>query len=336
MACNCCAINDRIGHGALVRPTIGTWRYWPGRSDQNQEFESKFKFNETPMAITYDELMALKFERMRTQYDDSKSLLYALSVGMGGDLSNPRELPFLFERPALQVLPTMATILARTALLANAGLNYARMLNGEVRLELHRPIAAEGELLADAQVIGVHDKGPDKGAIVVSRVAVCDARDGLPLYTMTNSVFARGDGGIGGPTTAAPAPHEIPDRQPDHVVILSTSINQALLFRLHGDRNPLHADPATAIRAGFARPILHGLSTLGVACRALLHAVCDYDATRIASFDARFSAPVYPGETIATEIWVDGNIVSYRSRVTERNVVVLDYGKCILRPGNNN
>lgn len=287
------------------------------------------------MAITYDELMALKFERVRTRYDDSKSLLYALSVGMGGDLSNPRELPYLFEQPKLQVLPTMATILARTALLANAGLNYARLLNGEVRLELHRSIAAQGELLADARVTGVHDKGADKGAIVVSEVAVCDARDGLPLYTMTNSVFARGDGGIGGPKTAASLPHAIPNRQPDHVVTLSTSFNQALLFRLHGDRNPLHADPATAIQAGFTRPILHGLSTLGVACRAVLHAVCDYDGTRMASFDARFSAPVYPGESIATEIWVDGDIVSYRSRVTERDLVVLNHGKCILRPGAN-
>lgn len=285
------------------------------------------------MAITYDELMALRFERVRTQYDDSKSLLYALSVGMGADPGNPRELPYLFERPALQVLPTMASILTRTALLANAGLNYSRLLNGEIRLELHRPISAQGELLADARVISVHDKGADKGAIVVSEVAVCDARDGLPLYTMTNSVFARGDGGIGGPKTAAPVPHEIPNRQADHVVTLPTSFNQALLFRLHGDRNPLHAEPATAIRAGFTRPILHGLSTLGVACRAVLHAVCDYDGTRMGSFDARFSAPVYPGETIATEIWVDGNIVSYRSRVIERDVVVLNFGKCILRAG---
>jgi acyl dehydratase len=142
--------------------------------------------------------------------------------------------------------------------------------------------------------------------------------------------MARGDGGFGGPSGTGPRPHRPPQRDPDLSCDLSTRQDQALLFRLTGDRNPLHADPALASRAGFDVPILHGMCTYGVACRAILKTICDYDYTLIESFEARFTAPVLPGDTITTDMWQDGNVVSFRCSVKERDVIVLRNGKCTL------
>jgi acyl dehydratase len=151
------------------------------------------------------------------------------------------------------------------------------------------------------------------------------------MFTLVSSTFARGDGGFGGPAGSGPQPHAIPDRKPDVTATLRTSKGQALLYRLNGDRNPLHADPDLAKRVGFPVPILHGLCTYGIACRAILQTVAAYDHTRITGFDVRFSAPVYPGEAIATDIWVDGATVSFRCRIPERNdTVVINNGRCAL------
>jgi acyl dehydratase len=147
---------------------------------------------------------------------------------------------------------------------------------------------------------------------------------------LVGTAFARGDGGFGGPKEGAPEPHAVPDRAPDLVHEAATRPDQAFLYALSGDRNPLHRDPNVARMAGFPRPILHGLCTYGIACRSVLSAVCDYDPARITGFDVRFSAPVFPGETIVTEMWVDGAIVSFRSKVKERDVVCLNNGKCTL------
>jgi acyl dehydratase len=151
------------------------------------------------------------------------------------------------------------------------------------------------------------------------------------MFTLVSSTFARGDGGFGGASGSGPQPHAIPDRKPDATATLQTSKDQALLYRLNGDRNPLHADPDLALRVGFRAPILHGLCTYGIACRAILQTVAAYDHTRITEFDVRFSAPVYPGDAIATDIWVDGNVVSFRCRIPGRdNIVVINNGKCTL------
>ena len=142
--------------------------------------------------------------------------------------------------------------------------------------------------------------------------------------------MTRDDGGLGGPEGSGPAPHPLPDRAPDHTDVFETRPETALLYRLNADRNPLHADPEVAARAGFNRPILHGLATYGIACRAILHLACAGDAARMRSFDARFSAPAYPGETVATDIWIDGDAVSFRCRVPERDAVILTNGRCAL------
>ena len=168
------------------------------------------------------------------------------------------------------------------------------------------------------------------GTFTVTESVARDKASGEKLYTMVGSTFARGDGGFGGPKDGAPEPHVLPTRAPDVVHEADTRPDQAFLYAMSGDRNPLHRDPNVAKMAGFPRPILHGLCTYGTACRSVISTVCKYDPTKITGFDVRFSAPVFPGETIVTEMWVDGNIVSYRSKSKERDIVVLNNGKCTL------
>ena len=159
---------------------------------------------------------------------------------------------------------------------------------------------------------------------------VIDQATGERIATATHTTFCRGDGGFGGPPRQAPEPHPLPSRVPDVFCDLDTRPEAALIYRLSGDPNPLHADPAVAKAAGFPRPILHGLATFGIACHGILKCLCDHDTARIKAISARYSAPVFPGETIVTEIWHDGGTVSFRARVNERDNVVLDHGEAII------
>ena len=283
------------------------------------------------MPMNYDHLMSLSAEGERHEYSDRETILYALGVGMGRDPLDETELDYVYERGALKTVPTLASVLTRSALLRDSGFDYTKVLHGEQRLALHRPLPPAGQLIADSRVVAAYDKGPDKGAVILTETRVRSAADGAPLFTVGSTVFARGDGGFGGPAGSGPEPHRLPERAPDLVVALETRPDQALLYRLSGDRNPLHADPALAKRVGFPAPILHGLCTYGTACRAVLQSVCGYDHTRITGFDVRFSSPVYPGETVATEIWVEDKIVSFRCRVVARDVTVINNGKCTLQ-----
>jgi acyl dehydratase len=177
--------------------------------------------------------------------------------------------------------------------------------------------------------LGVYDKG-QKGAIIDTETVLKDAADGAPIVTLTSSIFARGDGGFGGPSEGAPEPHSPPDRAPDLRVELGTRPDQALLYRLSGDRNPLHADPVIAKMAGFPRPILHGLCTYGLTCRAVLQTFAGFRPERIKSHEARFSSPVFPGETLVVDLWRDGEVVSFEAKVPSRNVTVIKNGKTVL------
>jgi acyl dehydratase len=282
------------------------------------------------MALNYEKLMQLKLEGQRFNYGDRETMLYAVGVGMGRDPLDPKELAYTFERETLKTVPSMATVLTRMPILKDSGYDYTKVVHGEQRLKLHRPLPPEGELIADARVTEAVDKGPGKGAVIYTETKVRSAKDDQPMFTLNGATFARGDGGFGGPSGSGPAVHEIPTRKPDQSVPLETRADQALLYRLNGDRNPLHADPDLAKRAGFPVPILHGLCTYGTACRAILTTVCNYDHTKIAGLDVRFSSPVYPGETIITDMWVDGKIVSFRCRLKERDVTVINNGKCTL------
>ena len=283
------------------------------------------------MPLNYDHLMGLKREGDRFKYTDRETMLYALGVGMGADPLDRNELPFVFELPALKTVPSMATVLTRVPLLKDCGYDYTKVVHGEQHLTLHRPLPPEGELIADSRVTAAYDKGAGKGAVIYTEAVVRSAGDGRPMFTLVSSTFARGDGGFGGPAGPGPQPHAIPERKPDATVTLPTRKDQALLYRLSGDRNPLHADPELALRVGFPAPILHGLCTYGTACRAILQSVAAYDHTRIAGFNVRFSSPVYPGESIATDMWIDGKVVSFRCLIPGRNdVVVINNGKCTL------
>lgn len=284
------------------------------------------------MATTYEQLVAHRKTDMPFSYTRRDTMLYALSVGMGRNPLDQRDLQYVFEQNPLRTLPTQACVVARTALLINAGLDRAKVLHGEQRLVVHKPLPAEASLLANSWVGEVVDKGKEKGCIIDVETAVRDAKTGEELFTITTTTFARGDGGMGGPTTSKRTPHTVPERTPDRTLTTETRPDQALLYRLNGDLNPLHADPVLAARVGFKAPILHGLCTYGIACREIVAHVCGYDHTRIRAFDVRFTSPVYPGETVATDLWVEGDVVSFRCRVPERNVTVLNNGRCVLGP----
>lgn len=281
------------------------------------------------MAVTYEQLMKLEVKDELVRITDKDTLLYALSVGMGRDPLDMNELPYVYEGRGLKTVPSMAGVIQRIPILSS-GLDMVKLLHGEQWLTIHNPVPPVGDFLCDSRVSGIYDKGPGKGAIVLMEAKVRTAAEGTPLFTATTVFFCRGDGGIGGPGGPAPRPHAIPDRAPDLTCVVDTRPDQALLYRLNLDRNPLHADPELAKRAGFDAPILHGMCGYGTVCRGLLKAVCDYDHTKIIGLDLRFTSPIYPGENIEIDIWRDGNIASFRCRVQGRGVVVMDNGKCTL------
>jgi acyl dehydratase len=280
------------------------------------------------MPISYPEILSLKAEGVPLEWRDQDAMLYALGVGMGADPLDADELPFVYEN-GLKAVPTLATVVAFGAgPLGRSGINFMMVVHGDQEVVFHRPFPAEGKVVADTTIPAVYDKGP-KGAIIIQRTELND-EGGEPVATLTASVMARGDGGFGGPEGGAPEPHQVPARKPDLTIDISTRPDQALLYRLCGDRNPLHADPAFAQIVGFPRPILHGLCTYGISCRAVLQACAGYDPARIRSHYARFSAPIFPGETLTMDLWQDGDVVSFEGRVAERGVKALKNGKAVV------
>ena len=285
------------------------------------------------MPIEYDKLLALKIPEVVQTYTEKDAILYALGVGLGHDPTNPDELPFVYEKN-FKVLPTFAAVLGWPGFWArdlDTGIDWVKLVAGEQGLVLHRPLKPRGTVVGKTRVTEIIDKGPGKGALVFSERTVTDQESGEKIATATQTTFCRGDGGFGGPPRDAPPPHPIPERPPDLVCDLPTRREAALIYRLSGDPNPLHVDPAVALAAGFPRPIMHGLATFGVAGYAVLKSLCGYDPARLASIAGRFSSPVFPGETIRTEMWNDGHAVSFRVRVLERDVIALNNGRAEIR-----
>jgi acyl dehydratase len=282
------------------------------------------------MTINYDVLMAAGISDLPVSYTDKDSILYALGVGFGRDPLDPSELPYVYERPGPHSVPTFSSMLVNDTIVAESGCDLTRVLHRTQTLDLYRPLPPNGEMLANQRVIGVFDHGADKGAEIEIESELRLARNDSAICTMVSRIIARSDGGFGGPPPRVRQRHRLPNREPDMSCDLETRPNQALLFRLSGDYNPLHADTGLAREAGFDAPILHGRCTYGIACLAVLKTVCNYDFTLIRGFDVRFRAPVYPGDIITTDIWQDRNIVSFRCRVRARNVVVISNGKCTL------
>jgi acyl dehydratase len=285
------------------------------------------------MTIVYDKLMALEIPPVEQAYGPKDCMLYALGVGLGHDPTNEDELAFVYEKK-LKVLPTMATVIGHSGSLArnpNAGIDWVKVVNGEQGFTLHRPLDASDVIVGHTRLVEVIDKGAGKGALLLTERKITDKKTGEAIATVTQTIFCRGDGGFGGPPRDAPLPHPIPERKPDAICDLGTRPEMPLIYRLSGDYNPLHAEPAFAKAAGFERPILHGLGTFGVSGHAVLKTICGYDPARVTAFAGRFSAPVYPGETIRTEMWRDGHVVSFRARVVERDVIAINNGRAEVR-----
>lgn len=287
------------------------------------------------MAIDFFSAIAANSKGQHFSYTDSQTMLYALAVGMGRDPLDERELSFVYEKN-LQAIPTLATVIAWGARdVRTLGVDYGKVLHGEQRLTLHQPLPIAADLIVNARTKSIHDKGLGKGALIVSEIKIFDATSGAQLCTLEPTHFARGDGGfsaVSGDSGPADPPHIVPNRVADATCELETSAEQPLLYRLLGDRNILHVDPEAARAAGFDRPILHGLCTYGMCCHAVLKTMCEYRAELLRQFDVRFSAPVYPGDTLRVEMWRDGDTISFRALAKERNVIVIDNGRCVVEP----
>lgn len=279
------------------------------------------------MAIVYDELKNRNFEEIVHTYTERDTMLYALGAGVGYDPMDEKALNYVYEEN-LSALPTMATVLAYPGFWLkepDTGVDWTKVLHADQEIILHKPLPPSGTVKATTKVDEIIDKGEGKGAFIYSSRTV-STEDGEPLCTLIQNTMARGQGGFGGCTDRPPASQTIPETAPDSRCELPTLPQAALIYRLSGDYNPLHADPAVAKQGGFERPILHGLCTFGVAGHALLKTCCDYDVKLFRSMKARFSAPVYPGETIRTDIWKLDTGVAFRCTVVERDLVVIDNG----------
>lgn len=285
------------------------------------------------MTIDYEKLKNRHFDPIEDSYTTDRAILYALGLGFGSSPFDEKQLHFTFEEGGFSAVPTLAVVLAHPGFWVrepDSGVDWVKVLHGEQGIVWHKPLPPAATVIGQTRVVDIFDKGEGKGALIYSEKTLTDKATGELLATTTSTTFARGDGGFGGPSGPVKDVHKLPEREPDRAVDIATLPQSALIYRLSGDHNPLHASPSVAKAAGFERPILHGLCTLGVAGRAILESVCDYDPTRMKSLDLRFSAPVYPGETIRTELWEDGSTISFRARVVERDVVVLNNGKVVV------
>lgn len=288
------------------------------------------------MPIDYAKLKSLQFEPVRHTYTRRDTMLYALGLGIGADdPTDAGELKYVYEK-SLVALPMQAVTLAAVPmLLADPafGINYKLLLHAEQTLTVHKPLPPEGTILGEFSIDEIYDKGAAKGAIMYSTRKIFDSVSREPLATMGMVSFLRGDGGFGGKSEGAPKPRPVPaDRPADHTITVTSPRNQALIYRLSGDYNPLHSDPEIAAAAGFNKPILHGLCHYGMAGRALIKALCGDDPARLTRLDTRFTSPVYPGEALRVDVWnIGGGDASFRVVASERNVIVQDFGRCTYR-----
>ena len=285
------------------------------------------------MATTYDSMMSYAVPDAAQTLSDTDCILYALGVGFGVEPGHPGHLRYVYE-DGLEVLPMMANVTAYPGFWLKdpaAGVDWKRVLHSEQAFTVHRPIPFGVKLVGRTRVVGIDDKGAGFGAFMFARRdVVADGTDEV-VCTLEQTTLLRGDGGCGGSDERPRPVHRTPKREPDLHHDLGVAPEAALLYRLSGDRNPLHVDPAVAKAAGFERPILHGMCTMGYAGHSVMAAVCGYDGGRIRTMQVRFTAPAYPGETLRTEMWIDDGGVSFRTRALERDTLVLGNGRIELR-----
>ena len=275
------------------------------------------------------EAVGTKSDPARRTWTSKDALIYALGVGAGA--ADPLdELQFTTENTndtPQRALPTIAVVLGPMGggFGAIGSFNPAMLVHGEQGITIHQEIPVEGELEAVSEITAIYDKG--KGAVVVSESTATLVSTGEPLFSTRMSAYIRGEGGFGGDRGPSGIPNQAPDRDPDHSITVQTRHDQALIYRLSGDRNPLHSDPSFAAMGGFDRPILHGLCTYGFTGRALLHALCAGDPARFLGLDARFSSPVMPGEALTVNVWNDGEGTAVFQTCGQDGRVVIDAGR---------
>jgi len=279
-----------------------------------------------------DKIRNLDIAPIEQAYDKRDTILYALGLGYGADPLDESELPFVYEA-RLRCLPSYANLLCHPGFWAQQpefGIDWVKILHAEQDFRIHTPLPPTGRIRGEYRVAGIEDKGAGRGALLHQEKELYDAASGVHLATVRSTLFMRGNGGEGGFGDAVQAAAPVPDRAPDRVIEIPTLPRQALIYRLSGDWNPIHADPALARKAGFAAPILQGLCTNGIATRALLGAYCDNDPARLTAMFVRFSKPVMPGETIRVECFEEaGGLIRFRAIAKERGDVVLD--RCSAR-----
>lgn len=283
------------------------------------------------MPVDPSVLLNWPFPPVRHTYDAKDTILYALSVGLGADPLDAGQLSYVRESDT-RTLAAMSTILAPTGpWTANpaTGVTRSHLVQSEQAVKLHQPLPEAGTVESHARVIAVTDRGRDRGAVIHLQREIFDVGTGTLLATLDSASICRADGGFGGSSEPPTALHRLPEREADAIEELPTLSQQALLYRLNGDRNPLHADPDYARRAGFEQPILHGLCTFGMANHAVVRRYCGY-SDAVTEISARFSSPVFPGDTLRVELWRDGNIVSFRIWSVRMSTKVLDNGRAVL------
>lgn len=282
------------------------------------------------MTLNYRYIKNRRFEPVTQIYSARDTMLYAAGVGTAATIADvPDDMKFLYE-PDLAALPTLAAVLAQPSFWVaepEAGIDWHHMLHTEQFLRIHKPLPAAGQVVGQSRVVDIYDKGADKGALLLIENELRDVGTQELLATCGFSALLRRNGGFGGSAGSAPTPYPTPDRAPEMVLDLPTRPEQAFIYRLSGDYNPLHVDPEIARLAGFDTPILHGLCSYGVAGRAVLRLLCDNDPARLRVFNIRFASPVYPGETLRVEIWrLQPGVAALQVRVMERDAIVMRSG----------
>ncbi len=276
------------------------------------------------MAIDYAKALALDIPDVEYTYTEKDTMLYALGIGFGDDPTDAAQLAYVYEKD-LKAFPTMAVIQGFVSFRdMDLGIDYARIVHAGQELILHSTLPVAGTVIGRTRVAEIVDRG-EKGALIYLDREISDAAGKL-LATVRMSVLCRADGGFGGPVIAVPPVRKIPERAADTVYDIKTLPQQALIYRLSGDVNALHADPGTARKAGFDRPILHGLATFGIIGRAVVAAGLSANADRLRSLGGRFSAPVFPGEAIRVELWHEARDISIRATALGRDQVVFNNG----------
>jgi acyl dehydratase len=284
------------------------------------------------MPIEPQKALAAKFAPSTSSWEPDDVILYHLGIGAGVPPTDANELEYTYEKnlkvlPSFGVTPVFSAMGASLFNVEGLKFNPTMLLHGEQDIEIHRPLPTAAKIESQVRIAGIYDKG--KAALVVLEVATKE-EGGAPLFTNRFSLFLRGEGGFGG--DAGPkAANEAPSRAPDLVVESKTLPQQALLYRLSGDKNPLHADPSFAKMGGFDTPILHGLCSFGIVCKAAVDHALGGDVTKVARYQARFAGVFFPGETMLTSIWREGSRLLVASKSKERDKPVLSNAALTLR-----